>query len=649
MGYLRPLCGYTVKFGGGFMKKRKAVAVCVTSYNWEYESRVVEGVRQKCAADDIDLLVFSNLMTRPELGSERVMPENVMRGEIEIYSLINYDVIDGMIILGDSMINDDVTRDIAEKAKEHNVPIVNVNNPENPLEYNVLLSDKTAMELVVTHLIEEHGLKKINFIGGFPGNFQTEERLAAYKKALEDHGIPFDEKRVAYGCFWKKAQECTAEFLDSGDIPEAIVCASDTMAFFCMDEIKSRGLRIPEDIAVTGFDGVADCERYRPTLTSVRRAFLPAGIEAVSVLEKVWSGEKVPQTTEVEAELVINESCGCVVKEDDNTFYNKFYDERNHTNEFDYRVVEMNTKISEAETSEELFASTKDIAAFFYLLELYVCVCEDVEKGRVKFRHSSDYVGLGERAVSMLTFGHDVPTGTVFPVKELIPNKLFGREEAVFMAFVPFYFRNCFLGYFAFRPMKVEGSGELFLTWTMNISNNAGTFYMNKELQIIADELRNINMTDPLTGIYNRRGLNTFAPEILNSKGGFVTVVCADVDGLKPINDTYGHEGGDNAIIVTARAVKNSMPKGAVCARTGGDEFCAVFCSESADEAAQCIADADKYLETYNEMSGLPYKVGCSCGYTTVPCGSVPSMEDMIKSADKSMYGVKRERKTVRR
>ncbi len=631
------------------MKKRKAVAVCVTSYNWEYESRVVEGIRRKCAADDIDLLVFSNLMTRPELGSDRIMPENTMRGEIEIYNLINYDVIDGIVILGDSMINDDVTHDIAEKAKEHNVPIVNVNNPENPLEYNVFLSDKTAMEFVVAHLIEEHGLKKINFIGGFPGNFQTEERLAAYKKALEEHGIPFDEKRVAYGCFWKKAQECTAEFLDSGDIPEAIVCASDTMAFFCMDEIKSRGLRIPEDIAVTGFDGIADCERYRPTLTSVRRAFLTAGAEAVSVLEKVWSGEKTPQNAEVEAELVINRSCGCKVKEVDNSFYNKFYDERDHTHEFDYRVVEMNTKIPEAETAEELFASTKKLAAFFGLLELYICVCEDVEKGRVKFRRDSGFTGLGENAVSMLTFGHDIPTGTTFPVKELIPNRLFGREKAVFMAFVPFYFRNCFLGYFAFRPMKVEGSGELFLTWTMNISNNAGTFYMNKELQNIADELRNINMTDPLTGICNRRGLNTFAPEILDSKSGYITVVCADVDGLKPINDTYGHEGGDNAITVTAQAIKSSMPHNAVCARTGGDEFCAVFRSESADEAAKCVADVDKYLEKYNEMSGLPYKVGCSCGYATVPCGNSMTMEDMIKAADKNMYSVKRERKTVRR
>lgn len=132
------------------MKNRKSVAVCVTSYNWEYESRVVEGVRQKCAEDGINLFVFSNLITKPEIGSDRIMPENTLRGETEIYNLINYDLIDGIIILGDSMINDGVTNRIAEAAAEKGVKTVNVNDPENLLEYNVQLSDKTAMELVVS-------------------------------------------------------------------------------------------------------------------------------------------------------------------------------------------------------------------------------------------------------------------------------------------------------------------------------------------------------------------------------------------------------------------------------------------------------------------------------------------------------------------
>lgn len=631
------------------MKKRRAIAVCVTSYNWEYESRVVEGIRQKCTEDDIDLLVFSNLMRRPEMNSDRIMPENTLRGETEIYNLINYDLIDGIIILGDSMISKDITNGISQKAAEHNVPTVNVNDPENPLEYNVLLSDKTAMELVVTHLIEEHGLKKINFIGGFPGNFQTEERLTAYKKALNDHNIEYDESRVDYGGFWKGAADCTKKFIESGDIPDAIVCASDTMAFFCMDEIKANGLRVPEDIAVTGFDGIADCERYKPSLSSVRRAFLTAGKEAVNVLEKIWDGSVPAKMTSVESELVINQSCGCKSEQELTPFYDKFYDERDHIREFDYLVVEMNTKFSEAQTSAALFDSVSKLAAFFGLLEFYVCICDDVEDGKVGFRRNSGYSGLSENAVSMLTFGHDIPQGERFSVKELIPKKLLGREKPCFTAFVSLYFRNCFLGYFAFSPMKVEGCGELFLTWTMNVSNNAGTFYMNRELEMLADELWNINMTDPLTGVCNRRGFNSFAPEIFAGKEGYINILCADVDGLKPINDTYGHEGGDNAIIAAANALKKSLPKDAVCARTGGDEFCAAFLTVDEEEAKRCVKAVDEYLEEYNRLSGLPYKVGCSCGYTTVSCGNVVTMEDMIKAADKNMYSVKLKRKAVRR
>ena len=299
------------------MKKRRAVAVCVTKYDWEYESRIIDGIRQKCAADDIDLLVFSNLMIKVELGTDRVIPENIVRGEIEIYNLINYEMLDGIIILGDNMLKSEIIDMVAKKAAQYGVPTMNIHNPENVLDYNIELSDNKAMECIVDHIIEEHGLKKINFIGGFPGNFQTEERLSAYKKSLEKHGIPFEEKRVSYGRFWKWAQDCTKEILDSGDIPEAIVCANDTMAIFCMDEIKARGLRIPEDIVVTGFDGTPDCERYTPSITSIRHAYFQAGLKAIEVFESVWSGKETPKFTIVDAEILKNESCGCKKKKKD--------------------------------------------------------------------------------------------------------------------------------------------------------------------------------------------------------------------------------------------------------------------------------------------------------------------------------------------
>lgn len=257
--------------------RRKCIAVCVTGYNWEYETRVVKGISEKCAELDINTLIFATLIKRTPLNFDRRLPESIIRGESEIFNLINYDLIDGIIILGDSIISENIIDDITEKAAQKNIPVVNVNDPKHKLYKNVILSDKTAMEFVMRHLIDVHHLTKINFIGGFPGNLQTEERLAAYKKVLSEHNIPIEESRIAYGEFWTKAAKCTEEFMTSDNKPEAIVCASDTMAIFAMDYLQNNGYKIPEDVIVTGFDGIEDCEHYSPTLTSVRRGFVSAG------------------------------------------------------------------------------------------------------------------------------------------------------------------------------------------------------------------------------------------------------------------------------------------------------------------------------------------------------------------------------------
>jgi DNA-binding LacI/PurR family transcriptional regulator len=338
---------------------RKTIAVCVTGYDWEYESRIVNGIFMRCRELDINLLVFSNLKRKPELNSDRVLPESVIWGEMEIFKLINYDTVDGIIIIGESILDENVIGQIYEQAKLHGIPAVNVNDSKHVLSGNVLLSDKRAMEFVMSHLVEDHGFTKINFIGGFPGNLQTEERLAAYKKILSEHNIPIEEDRIAYGEFWKRSIDCTNKFLDAPELPQAIVCASDTMAIFCMDTIKERGLRIPEDIVVTGFDGIKDCELYSPTITSVRRGFNEAGIAAVDVLADLWSGRSnAPVTVNVDSVLVRNGSCGCASPAKSKNFFNSFYDDQNNLLELSTDINEMNSKFANAATSAELFAET---------------------------------------------------------------------------------------------------------------------------------------------------------------------------------------------------------------------------------------------------------------------------------------------------
>lgn len=639
--------------------KRKTVAVCVTGYNWDGESREVYGIYKKCMELDINLIAFAPLTRTPDLNWHKTLPESIKRCETEIFELINYDLIDGIIFMGETMVDDDVIRKITERAKDKGIAAVNVNDMVHHDTdcSSVKLSDKMGMELVVRHLIEDHGLTRINFIGGFPGNEQTEERLAAYKKVLAEHNIPIEESRIAYGEFWKKAIDCTAEFLKAEAKPQAIVCANDTMSFFCIDYLKDQGIKVPEKIAVTGFDGIRDCEVYKPTVTTIRRDYQHVGEVALDIIIKSWEGQEPPAEVYVESRLVRNESCGCAKKhsEDTNDFYTSRYGELNTFKEFNSYILEMNMGFASASTSAELYDDLVTGAEFFRFKRLYVCICSNVEYGGNSYdpdKIRPRFSGLSDTMVSMLKFGHDVPVGTAFPSAQLVPEDLLNGEKAIFLGFSPIYFKDTFLGYLAYEPSDMTGNGDFFATWIASISNNAGSFYMNNELEYVVEELENLYIRDPLTGLYNRRGMARLGRALLEAAkadgGGSVTIICADIDGLKPINDIYGHEAGDNAILQTAKAIESAMPEGSVSVRTGGDEFCIILtCGENA--TMEYIDRVNAYLDEYNSSSGLPYKVGCSCGFYSISADKIFTMDDMVKIADENMYKKKAEKKTGRK
>ncbi len=633
---------------------RKNIAVCVTGYDWEYESRVVDGMYKRCQELDINLLVFATLLVRPELNSDRVLPKETILGEIELFNLINYDMLDGIAILGDSMIQEDVIYKIGQKASEHNIPVVNINDPTHKLKYNVILSDKTAMETIVTHLIEEHNITKINFIGGFPGNLQTEERLSAYKKVLRAHNIPIEENRIAYGEFWLKSAECTEEFMKTEDKPQAIVCASDAMAIFSMERLKKLGYRIPEDVIVTGFDGIKDCEMYTPLMTTVRRAFSSAGSRTVDIMRDVWEGRSVSEINYVECELLKRQSCGCQKKSDHVDFYKLMHSTNNRYKEFNTYLLELNSKFATAQTSTELYGSTIKGAKFFGLKKLYICINSNIRERFCSIDDELDrsFKELSENVVSMVQYGHEVPIGYEFPARQLVPESFLDCDKPAFMAFSPIYFKNSFLGYLAYEPSKIEGCGDLFGSWTTSISNNAGCFYMNNELEYLVAKLDSLNVRDPLTCLYNRRGMVRYGEALIKqakNNSGTVAIICADIDNLKPINDKYGHEAGDIAITKTAEAILNSMPKGSVCTRTGGDEFCVILSGAEEAEVRYAIERVGEILEQYNNTSGLPFKVACSCGYHIVNNQNIGYMDEMVKLADKEMYKVKAAKKTARK
>ena len=155
--------------------------------------------------------------------------------------------------------------------------------------------------------------------------------------------------------------------------------------------------------------------------------------------------------------------------------------------------------------------------------------------------------------------------------------------------------------------------------------------------------LEELHMHDQMTNLYNRHGLSRFAPSFEES--GSFAVVMIDMDGLKSINDTFGHLAGNNAICNLADAVTESTDKEDFVARYGGDEF--LILSHHTDSAyLDGMKDAiNRRLGQAVERQRLPYDIGMSFGYSVSTPGARLELNNAIEEADRAMYVEKNRKK----
>lgn len=208
---------------------------------------------------------------------------------------------------------------------------------------------------------------------------------------------------------------------------------------------------------------------------------------------------------------------------------------------------------------------------------------------------------------------------------------------------------NNVLGFLEIGDFKCPEHIKSYLEFILNISDVIGisiaSARMFEKLKEDEDRFRHYSLHDSLTGLGNRFYFNKKMQEAREDKRGttFGVMVC-DLDGLKAINDNYGHQAGDYAIEETARILRKSLREEDFPARVGGDEFAAVIknCDEKAIEHIR--ERLIKNLTESNESSKQPFKLDFSVGFS-IADGVPPRMEDAFRQADDRMYAAKREKK----
>jgi diguanylate cyclase (GGDEF)-like protein len=162
------------------------------------------------------------------------------------------------------------------------------------------------------------------------------------------------------------------------------------------------------------------------------------------------------------------------------------------------------------------------------------------------------------------------------------------------------------------------------------------------------EEILALSITDQLTGLHNRRGFLSLAAQQLKlaerNKSGML-LFFADLDGLKWINDTLGHEEGDQALIEAATVFKETFRTSDIIARLGGDEYAALAVDITEENSEIFTARLQSLIDTRNNQENRRYRlsisVGCSCYDPEDPC----SVDELMASADKLMYEHKQNKK----
>ena len=215
---------------------------------------------------------------------------------------------DGLVVMARSLSEADIA------ALSRSVPVVVLAgySAEDGPDF-VGADNRNGSREITAHLIEVHGHTDLAFLAGPADSPDSGERFEGFREALRQAGLPVPGQPAATGGFTEAGgRQAVAAMLAGGRTPQAIVCGNDEMAIGALIALRARRLRVPADVAVTGFDDIAAAHHVRPGLTTVRQPMRELGEQSVRMLLGRITDQAAPrQSVMLPTRTVIRRSCGC--------------------------------------------------------------------------------------------------------------------------------------------------------------------------------------------------------------------------------------------------------------------------------------------------------------------------------------------------
>ena len=646
------------------------IALIVDFITIEYSQRLFESVNEACKELDYELLVFP-------IGTLHSVRTAFGYQAVAIASLITKNSIDGIIFSTGVQLHFVTKSEIMSYIKGFNpIPVISVaiDIPDCP---SITSDPYYAYKAIIDNLIDVQGCKNIAILGLRSSSSEIRIRRNTVNQILEEKNVPpenYTYFRMSFDYLTILKDLETYAISNEGKIEfDAIIAFNDEMAYAATEFVKRHGLRVPEDVQIVGFDDLEQSQYTNPSVTSVSQHIDEHGRRAVYMLKKIFDNEEFEQKVVLIYSAVFRES----------------------TCRIPYPEELINQKHVQVQLDAEKVWNARNLLSGLYMrnaqiqkvMNYYSETQFDMSVDQLKSRLNSDLRDFGIKAAAVVVY--DAPIEQTIPFdyfnmphraslfcafdestgydSEILPERIkFNPNERILpdgiinfsesgTICMSLYHNTLHYGYIVFRIenrddsfvydfiIKIVSSLVSSIFSYAEVSSEKTKFHKKfKELDAVAN-------TDELTGLYNRRGLFDFGKTTLqfakamNQSG---MIIYCDMDGLKKINDTFGHEAGDCAIIAESIILKGNFRSNDIVARIGGDEF-VIISPGMKEETFQRIKEAiQEDCRLWTEKNNSKFTLSISMGYVKFPSEKVGyQITPLLSEADANLYVAKRDKK----
>lgn len=568
---------------------RGKIAVLIPAVYDALDKEFLTGVHTAAAQIGLDTLVFTSV------AAENA--DSYTSGENNIYNLPFLTDVDGIIMAANRFHDKNLKAEILSRLEKSKIPCIVVEENHDKIK-GVFLDQKKSIYNLTEHMIMWHGYSNVLCLTGPEDNYEAQIRAEGFISAMEDNGLDWHGK-IIYGDFWRYASAELAEKIASGEMkcPEAVVCTNDIMAVALCQELQKRGLKIPRDVAITGYDGSVFTLITKPAITTICGGDSCLGRSAVKTLAEMMNIDNEIDCGNVH--IRIGGSCGCNNEQGERDALLEQTEKMLHRQLVRKNFMFSNyiVRMSDCESIPK-FAAVLDSLRYMLsdCISVNICLCEDWRTEHPEYRKK----GFSENI--NLIYSENQPGQFMFPLQKLLP-KLNLPHEPQFWVFSSIHYSDRIIGYIATQYEKAEqfAVDEHYISWCDAVANGLDIVIKKSNTEYIWQKLEEKNMMDIYTGLMSRRG---FIRKLEN--GDTVTVIsfpasCRNVQHFIPIVSAVLRSDDKSRIAV----YMGETVFGTVLEKESYNEFTEWIC-RSLSELGIYIAE-DEISMTYEKISDKQY------------------------------------------